>query len=212
MNECTTSHCTKAILHTTILWVSSVFVKYIHTFKLRETTDSCYINFNINVCSFSYSNCTGRGREWPCCVPNYLRTFPKIATETSLLVRDCTRLSVFCLLVCLLCLLFCPSHSLSSAHVLFLSSSCQLYSLFLYQLSLCVNLPPLVLTLPLQMMPRGSFLKAQMTTSMQITSMWVCSSSFPSTSLRKCDYLTDLSPEEFPREPKIRWFSFIFNN
>lgn len=42
---------------------------------------------NVCLCWFSYSNCTGRGREWPCCVPNYLRTFPKIATETSLHVR-----------------------------------------------------------------------------------------------------------------------------
>lgn len=36
---------------------------------------------------FSSSNCTGRGLGWRCCVPNYLRMFPKIATETSPHVR-----------------------------------------------------------------------------------------------------------------------------
>lgn len=36
---------------------------------------------------FCHSNCTGRGRGWQCCVPNYLRMFPKIATETSHHVR-----------------------------------------------------------------------------------------------------------------------------
>lgn len=35
----------------------------------------------------SNSNCTGRGQGWRCCVPNYLRMFPKIATETSPHVR-----------------------------------------------------------------------------------------------------------------------------
>lgn len=53
---------------------------------------------------FSYSNCTGRGQGWPCCVPNYLRTFPKIATETSLHVRLQISPDIH--------LLFLPSHAL----------------------------------------------------------------------------------------------------
>lgn len=40
-------------------------------------------------------------------------------------------------------------------------------------LCLCSLSTSASLCLPLQMMPRGSFWKAQMTTSMQITSMWV---------------------------------------
>lgn len=92
---------------------------------------------------FSCSNCTERGRGWPCCVPNYLRTFPKIATETSLRVR------------------------------LLASSSATLLLPFLFLTSLSI----VFARLPLQMMPRGSSWKAPMTTSTQITSTWVHSSS-----------------------------------
>lgn len=61
----------------------------------------------------------------------------------------------------------------------------------LFSLLPCVLFYPrlLSLCLPLQMMPRGSFWKAQMTTSMQITSMWVGSSSacsFISLSISLC--------------------------
>lgn len=147
-------------------------------------------NCNLSLCLFSSSNCTGRGRGWPCCVPNYLRTFPKIATETSLHVRlsrfHSARVFKY---VSDSNLLFFPSHTLPLLQLFFfpllksfLTSFSVILSLFLY-----VSYPLLLsFWLPLQMMPRGSFWKAQMTTSMQITSMWVCSSSFfisPSISL-----------------------------
>lgn len=118
-------------------------------------SSSCYHNFNVNLCSFSYSNCTGRGRGWPCCVPNYLRTFPKIATETSLLVRDCTWLSISVGLRVKICtdnnILFLQSHSLSFPPVFFshlesfLSPFCQWLSLFLHVVFLYVKSysPPL---------------------------------------------------------------------
>lgn len=68
----------------------------------------------------------------------------------------------------------------------FFSSFCQLFSLLP-----CMLFYPRLssLCLPLQMMPRGSFWKAQMTTSMQTTSMWVGSSSarsFISLSISLC--------------------------
>lgn len=118
--------------------------------------------FNRNLRLSSCSNCTGRGRGWPCCVPNYLRTFPKIATETSLLVRDVHTVVYFCWLV------YSNMYQCSHSVRLLLFSTC-----------LQIILPLLVsfCRLPLQMMPHGSFWKAQMTTSMQITSMWVSSAS-----------------------------------
>lgn len=107
-------------------------------------------NLNTNLCSFSCSNCTERGRGWPCCVPNYLRTFPKIATETSLLVRDCTRFCLFLLarvFKYVPTLTFCSFHhtlSLSLLSVLFLSSWNPFFSLC--QLFVCLSqsviLPP----------------------------------------------------------------------
>lgn len=95
-------------------------------------------NCNLCLCLFSSSNCTGRGRGWPCCVPNYLRTFPKIATETSLRVRLFPLCS--CLQICSHSnLLFFPSHTLPLLHF-FSSPLLNLFSFFFvgYSLSFCM--------------------------------------------------------------------------
>lgn len=87
-------HCSNPAQSAHSITQSSMHFKkcaYLHTSSTSLWSSHCGHSFDVILCLSSCSNCTGRGRGWPCCVPNYLRTFPKIATETSLLVRDNTR-------------------------------------------------------------------------------------------------------------------------
>lgn len=106
--------------------------KCFHTFIVNERCESLPVATTlISKCLFiSYSNCTGKSQGWPCCVPNYLRTFPKIATETSLLVCDYTHRVFFSFLL---------ARAFKYVPTL---TSCS------FNLSLSLSRPPVFLSLP----------------------------------------------------------------